>query len=156
MTHVKASFFLARMVVFNETFADMKQTVTDRRKAHYCMLWHEAESGRSAHDIASAFLKFLHQIRDHEKVILWLDNCSAQNKNYVIFSALMAAVNSARISTSEIILRYLVSGHTSMSPDGIHGKIEQKMRKPGNVYDITDFEKICKEATVASLAIPVT
>jgi len=38
-----------------------------------------------------------------------------------------------------VILRYLEKGHTFMSADSYHAKVESSLRKTKNVYDYNDF-----------------
>ena len=154
MPNLKASFFVSRLVVFNETFAKMYKTAKPINENHICILWHEAITGRNACDVASAFIKFFKQLRDEEKIVLWMDNCTAQNKNWCLFSTMLTMVNSDVISTNEIIFKYLVLGHTFMAADGLHGRIEQRMRKIVNILDFDDFVATCKEA--APNVTPVT
>lgn len=142
MPKVKDSFFTSRLVVFNETFGALGS-----KDEHFCIVWHEATAGRRAEDIASAFLKLLKHLRDVEHIILWLDNCSGQNKNNMLFSALITYINSNLATTKSITLKYLISGHTYMAADGLHGKIEQVVRKKGNVEDFKDFKDCCKKAS---------
>jgi len=66
--------------------------------------------------------------RDVLKFVFWADNCTAQNKNWTLYSALVIAVNQIN-GPNVIIIKYLTKGHTHMSADGIHGNIESKMRK---------------------------
>lgn len=142
MPKIKDSFFTSRLVLFNETFGAMAN-----KNEHFCILWHEAIAGRRAEDIASSFLKFLEYNRDAEHIILWLDNCGGQNKNNVLFSAILSYINSSLCTTKTISLKYLISGHTYMAADGLHGKIEQAVRKMGNVEDFMDFKECCKKAS---------
>ena len=56
------------------------------------IIWHEGVAGRKAEEIACAFLMAFQKERDKKKFILWLDNCSAQNKNYMLFSLMVTLV----------------------------------------------------------------
>ena len=47
----KEHFFISRLVVFNETFADLSNS------QDYCILLHEGIAGRNATDVASAYIK---------------------------------------------------------------------------------------------------
>lgn len=40
-------------------------------------------------DMARALQAFLEINRDAEKIVIWLDNCSSQNKNWALFSHLV-------------------------------------------------------------------
>lgn len=50
----KNSFFVSRLIAMNETFASLK-----KNGQNVCVLWHEAIAGRSAKEVASAYLKFM-------------------------------------------------------------------------------------------------
>ena len=56
--------------------------------------------------------------------IIWLDNCSAQNKNWALYTMLTKTVNEA-FGPDEVILRYLTAGHTHMDADSVHGHMEK-------------------------------
>jgi hypothetical protein len=64
---IKEHFFVSRLVVFNETFA----SISDQRD--YVCLWHEAIRGRSACDVASAYVQCLVHCQA-ANVIFWADN----------------------------------------------------------------------------------
>ena len=65
----------------------------NRTKPDFVMLWHEGITGRTAQDVASAYIKCIE--RDGGSVIeFWADNCSGQNKNWVLYTALVYVVNS--------------------------------------------------------------
>ena len=76
---MKACIFTPRLVVFNETFAEMKER---EKKTHYLCVWNESQAGRKKEDIARAIYKVFQKERDVAKLIFWMDNCSGQNKNW--------------------------------------------------------------------------
>nr|CAI5840918.1 unnamed protein product [Callosobruchus analis] len=82
-------------------------------------------AGRRAEDVACAFLKVLQINRDAHDIILWMDNCAGQNKNAIFFCALFMFMNSDYCEVNSVTINYLVSGHSYMAADGLHGKIEQ-------------------------------
>ncbi|CAG9771296.1 unnamed protein product [Ceutorhynchus assimilis] len=135
MPACKSSFFISRLVIFNETFATLNK---ESRKKSYCVLWHEALAGRKAEAIADSILKLMNQERDATEFLFWADNCTAQNKNWVLFTTLVNAVN-LPTGPNKITIRYLTKGHTHMSADGIHGNIERKI---GRKRTITDFQEL--------------
>ena len=57
------------------------------------VLWHEAIKGRSAEDVASVFIHFIRKNRDIQSFIFWDNDCSAHNKNRLLFTALANKVN---------------------------------------------------------------
>ena len=133
MPDMKESFFVSKMVVFNETFASLKSD-----KSHYSVIWNEATRGRSASDVTSAYVKIISNARDQSHFIFWADNCTAQNKNWTLYSTFARMVNQES-GPQEIIMKYLVPGHTFFAPDGLHGRIEQTIRKRKNLYDMRDL-----------------
>lgn len=151
MPDVKDSFFLSRLILFNESFVSLKP-----KDKHLLVIWHEAIAGRNAEDVSSAFLAFFLKNRDVKNIILWLDNCTSQNKNWVLYSSILNYINSDLSTTKEICLKYLVKGHTFMAADGIHGKIEQQMRKQKNVYDVQDFIEVCEKAAKRNRILSLT
>ncbi|CAH1996809.1 unnamed protein product [Acanthoscelides obtectus] len=84
----KESFFVSRLVVFNETFASL------HKDGNICVMWHEAIRGRSATDVASAYYNVIKNSDNvTKKFTFWVDNCSAQNKNWTLYSAFATFVN---------------------------------------------------------------
>ena len=51
-------------------------------------IWHEGTDGRSAEENTSTYSKiFRHpKKRDYKKIVLWVDNCGGQDKNWVLYS----------------------------------------------------------------------
>lgn len=72
-------------------------------------------------------------------VVFWLDNCSAQNKNWAILCFMVNMVNGSEISAESITLKYFEPGHTFMSADSFHHQVEKSMTKKGKIYDFNDF-----------------
>ena len=129
------------MVVFNETFASL-----DGGK-DIVVLWHEAIAGRLAQNVASAYIKCINTC-GKDYIIFWADNCTAQNKNWTLFTAMTWCVNQVW-GPKSIIIRYLEKGHTFMRADSVHGKIGTKMRRTPNVYTFSDFVEMCHESASA-------
>ena len=130
-------FFSRKLVVFNETFAS-----PGKEGQTTCVLWHEAEAGRSASNICSSFVEFVQKHRDKEEIILYADNCSSQNKNWTLLSALPRVVNSPSVATQSITLKYFEPGHTFMAADSVHGNIGSKMNSQTYIHDFTDIVEL--------------
>jgi hypothetical protein len=141
---LKSCVFTSRLVVFNETFARMGNHCTGK---HLLAVWDESIAGRKKEDIASAYHSMVEKQRDITKMIFWLDNCSAQNKNWTLYSMFLKVVNNSNSQQHEITLKYLVPGHTHMMADSIHGHIEKKLRRARDVYDLKDLIEIMNKAT---------
>ncbi|XP_038074870.1 uncharacterized protein LOC119742772 [Patiria miniata] len=78
---IKEHFFVSRLVVFNETFASVKED------GDFVILWHEAISGRLGVDVASTNIKCVN-LCETDIVIFWADNCTGQNKNWALYTVL--------------------------------------------------------------------
>lgn len=67
--------------------------------------------------------------RDVKNFILWLDNCSSQNKNWALFSFLIYIINYKGISAETIKINYFELGHTFMSADAFHHQVEESFKR---------------------------
>ncbi|CAH0755367.1 unnamed protein product [Diatraea saccharalis] len=137
MPQYKDAFFLSRLVAFKLTFAPIKKKSDDMS---VCVLWHEAIAGRDASNIVDALKAFLYDQRDVQHYHLWADNCTAQNKNWTLFTAMVMIVNNEANEIESITINYLTKGHTHMAADAVHANIEQKMRRQRGIYDFGDFK----------------
>lgn len=152
MDQYKIVLFTPRIVLFNESFVPVG--VNQRQLNPIAILWHEGIAGRKKEDIISSFHAFLLKNRDATTITLWLDNCSAQNKNWRFFTFLVYIVNNCmEISATEIYIKYFEPGHTFMSADSFHHQVEQAMKRYGNIYDFSDFEKAVQEANSKKVSI---
>ena len=144
---VKTIAFTKRLIAFHETFAAVGKVKTNK-PSNISVVWHEGLAGRSAVEIASCFYTLVECERDVTHFHLWADNCTAQNKNWCLYSCLVQLVNSPFHQVQEIILNYLETGHTFMSADSVHAGVEKEIRKQpsGNVYDFDDFVEIIQNS----------
>lgn len=140
----KDVFFTSRLVIFNEVFASLQK----KSNNNYSVIWHEAFGGRDASNIIDAIYALIIEERDTNNFVFWADNCSAQNKNWFLFSALITLVNNDNdtLHVNKITLKYLTKGHTHMTADGVHGNIEMQIKKTGNVYDFEDLLNVIKKS----------
>lgn len=124
----KEVIFTPRIIAFNESFVPLGSN----KEKPFVILWHKAISGRSKSDlITCAFHRFLLLNRDAQKIIFWLDNCSAQNKNWGLFCFFvhMGGINCNDIAAQQIDLKYFEPGHTFMSADSFHHQVEHSLKK---------------------------
>lgn len=149
----KEVLFTQRIVAFNESFVPVG--LNKRKKKPCAIVWHEAITGRSKSDIASSFHRFLLLNRDATKITFWLDNCSAQNKNWGLFCFFVYMVNSDQVSVEIIELKYFESGHTFMSADSFHHQVEHSLRKKGKVYDFQDYVDCVQRANSGNVTVGV-
>ena len=126
---LKQVIFCERSVRFNETFAPVRGWKKSKTLNLTGVLWHEATKGRSAEDVASAITYFIQKNRDIQSFIFRTDNFPPQNKNWFLFTALVNEVNKKNTAIQTITLKYFEPGHTFMSADSFHHRVEQKMQK---------------------------
>ncbi|XP_047144327.1 uncharacterized protein LOC124817910 [Hydra vulgaris] len=96
----------------------------------YCILWHEAMTGRGGNDLASAVTCLLLKIMadlDINKFILWFDSCVPQNRNSFISAALCEFI--IRYPQIKVIeQKFCEPGHSSIQEwDNIHSQIEKSL-----------------------------
>lgn len=128
--------------MFNESFVP-----PGKNKQAVCILWHEGEIGRKAHNIATTYVYFLRKYcRDQKGIYFFLDNCNAQNKNRILLSALVRVINDSMTSIDKITLEYFEPGHTFMAADAVHAAITKKIKQRGEVYDMNDFVQTIKSS----------
>ena len=96
------NFFSRKVVLFNETFAS-----PSKNGQAICILWHEAEAGRKASNVASSYVRFMRENRDKEDILIFSDNCTSQNKSWVFFSALPRVVNDPTVAIQKVTVKYL-------------------------------------------------
>ena len=92
---IKTCVFTKRIIAFNETFAPLGGKRKSTLGKPIGILWYEAVTGRDAGDMAGAYDKLIRNVRhwDYKHFIFWADNCTAQNKNWLLYTALCAEVN---------------------------------------------------------------
>ena len=116
---LKVVVFCKSIAVFNESFAPVGGSKNGKDKTTG-VLWHEEIRGRSVADVASTFVSFIRKNRDTEYFVVWLDNCSAQNKNLYLYTALHNEVNSEGGYAPSVTLKYFAHDHTFLSTDDFH------------------------------------
>ena len=142
MPGVKSCVFVNRLVAYHETFTPLgDQHKKKHAKQVSSILWHEGISGRSAADVTSAFIKAISMMAEDAKdIVIWCDNCSAQNINWNLFTSINRYINSnAGVLPQTVTFKYLETGHTFLSANSFHGLVENNMRPRKNVYNFHDF-----------------
>lgn len=112
-------------------------------------------SRQKKEDINSAFHAFFQKYRDIKDIVLCLDNCMGQNKNWSLFTYLVYIVNSTEVETETITFKYLEPGHTFMSADSFHHQVEKSLNKMGKVYDFNDFSSAVSNANSGFVDIKI-
>lgn len=140
MPMYKATAFTPRLVVFNETFAALGNCGKTKKFKGDIVVWHEGIAGRSASDVSAAYWTFLLEHRDEERITLWCDNCAPQNKNYILFTMLMSAVNQEELlCLKELTVKYFEPGHTFNAADSVHAAIEKTTKQVRYINEQINF-----------------
>lgn len=122
----KKVILVRRLVAYHESFVPIGP---NSKHNNLAFIWHEAISGRNKEDLISAFYAFFKELRDIPHIVVWLDNCSSQNKNWALLSFLVFIIDSNEIKSKVIDLYFFEAGHTFMSADNFHHQVEKALKK---------------------------
>jgi len=112
-------FYKRKLATYNLTVFDM------RSKKGSCFMWDETVAKRGSCEIASCLWLWLQTLPETvEKVTLYSDSCSGQNKNLNILTMMLAAVHVFK-PIKQNDHKYLETGHTQMEVDSMHATIER-------------------------------
>ena len=102
--------------------------LSDCNKGYMCM-WHKGTGGRGGDEIASCLLYLLNraEITYKKKLVIWYDNCAAQNKNRMMVFLMLFLV--AHEVFDEVTQKFLMSGHSFLSCDRDFAMIEKRKRR---------------------------
>ncbi|XP_031335082.1 uncharacterized protein LOC116164961 [Photinus pyralis] len=116
-------------------------------KRGFCYFWHEAIANRGANEIATCILHYLKTECKGKDVIFYSDNCVGQNKNKMIVSMYLCAVN--KFDVKSITHKFLTVGHTQNEGDSMHASIERQKRRvlrSGPIYVPSQWAPIIRAA----------
>ena len=86
------------LTVINKTLAGLGS------RKNYATIWHKARAGRNDKDIVSTYNSFVKANRDAETITIRTDNCTAQNKNWTLYTIFTYLVNSSSIAARTITI----------------------------------------------------
>ena len=137
---VKSAVFTGRIAAYNETFSPIGKG----EGKSTAVVWHQGMMGRNDEDVVSAYLKALEQpeFNSRPEVVIWADNCSAQNKNWTLISTLagmMAEMDPESTVLDTVTIKYFEAGHTFMSADSFHALAEKAFKKARNIFDFPHY-----------------
>lgn len=109
-------------------------------------MWSEEVAKRGSCDIANVMLKhFTQNPPKSEHLVVYSDNCSGQNKNWLFVAFWLQLIREHFFKTIEH--RFFVSGHTYMPCDRDFGVIETYKKKYiSNIYCPNDWFEVVKNA----------
>ena len=115
------AFYLRKLMTYNFC-------IHDYRTGHgHMFVWDEVTANRGAAEIISCINKFIAEhVPEHvDKLYMFSDNCSGQNKNIFLIMFYLSLIHSGRFK--EITHIYFRPGHTYMAADRDFALIEKKM-----------------------------
>ena len=124
----KSAVFTGRICCYNETFSPVRN---NKEMKSISTVWHAGQMGRNDEDVASAFVSLLFSphVRDKENFIIWLDNCSSQNKSWTLFHTMIKVFCSTQNVLLTLILKYFEAGHGFNACDSHHHLLENEFKK---------------------------
>ena len=96
-------------------------------------------------EVISALRYFMDRIvpAGVKNVLMFADNCAAQNKNSFLFAAIQAIVNER---FEKFVLQFPTPGHSRMAADADFGKIVMKRKSVETVYGPSEWIKLIEES----------
>ena len=98
--------------------------------------------------MATSMLAFLTNdaLPEADNITIRLDNCSNQNRNYLFFQVMQAAVTNGDVFFNAVEFSYFVAGHSFMAAYSYHSRIEAEFKKMEVVLNFRDFTAACRSA----------
>lgn len=118
--------FYRKYAVYNFT---IYESVT---KNGICFLWDEKNGKRGANEICTNLFNYLKETYKNgtvKYIEFFCDNCGGQNKNKILLFTLHHFLNKCSKNIVDITLTFLLTGHTYMAVDSMHGVIEIFIKK---------------------------
>ena len=137
---IKSAVFTGRIACYNDTFSPLGKGNGSNSRA---LLRYQGMQNRNDEDITSAYLKLINEEEYHKRpnFVLWMDNCSSQNKHWTLFSVLVAYMGHLPATSwlETITLKYFEPGHTFMSADSFHAQVEKQFKRKAKLFDFNDY-----------------
>ena len=109
-------YYKRRLNTYNFTIFDLST------HAGHCYVWNETIASRGACEIASCLFSYVSKT-GNKNLIMYSDNCCAQNKNRYFVIILWYCLQKFKMVS--ITQKYLEKGHTFNEGDSIHSTVER-------------------------------
>ena len=119
-----------------------------KNRAHFNIRT-ENQAGQGSEEIGSSLLAFIEDTGIGSsptpcQLITWCDNCTGQNKNFIILCVWQYLIATKNFSAIE--QKFPESGHTFLDSDRDFAPIEKNVRKVQNIYTIDQYSQIFIES----------
>lgn len=122
----------------------------------HCFLFDETTGSKKPNETVSCLNHYINNILSQSvtELVLFSDNCSAQNKNHTVVQYLLSLVKNGRFTK---IVHYLpVPGHSFLPCDRCFGVIEKKLKLVERVFVPDEYHVHIKNASKKFKTINVT
>lgn len=122
-SNVSTLYYTRKLAVYNLTVYEKKKEATG-----ICNVWEEINGRRGSCDVGTCIYNYLTKLPVNIKhVTLYSDNCTGQNHNQYVLTALYQALSDSQ-SLETVEHKFLTTGHTEMEVDSMHSTIEYAKR----------------------------
>lgn len=131
-------FLKTKLCCHNFTLMDLST------KAVMCYFWTEIDADLCANTFATCVVDYLENMNltGIDKIILYSDGCTYQNRNTTLSCALLQFAVSHQI---EIEQKFLEKGHTYMECDSVHATLGRQIKKR-EVYVLQKYVELIEES----------
>lgn len=137
------AFYKRKLWVYNLCIFD------EKRKVAHMYVWNETIASRGSQEVSSCLFKhFLNHVPENtEKIILFSDSCSGQNRNIKISLMLKKFFSIWNHNDLKIIeQRYFMPGHSYNSCDRSFGTIEKQKQITENIFTQQHWVNLMRQA----------
>jgi hypothetical protein len=144
------AFYCRQLWVYNQTIHSAKT-----KNAH-CYMFDETSGCKKPNETVSFLDHYVNNVLDEKvkELVIFSDNCTAQNKNYTLVQYFYNLVKCGRIR--KITHHYPVPGHSFLPCDRCFGIIEKKLRNIERVFVPDEYHVHISNASKQFKTIHVT
>lgn len=134
-TPIQQAFYARQFGLYNVCIVDVQNTQPT------FFMWTEEQAGRGSAVISSALLSYLNacDFTGKNRLKLFCDGCSGQNKNNNVLHALMHFLATHEGPLKQITLTFPVRGHSFLPCDRVFGRVERLLRKKPTIIEKNEY-----------------
>ncbi|GFW03109.1 uncharacterized protein TNCV_157291 [Trichonephila clavipes] len=137
------AYYKRNLYVYNLGCHDLKTN------EGYMYVWPITQASRGSQEMSSCLTKHVKlYAKDFQKIIMYSDSCSGQNRNIKTVLSLLKLVQSEDIKAESIELKFLLSGHSYLPNDADFAVIEAYAKKIPYIYNPSDWYHIIQNSKI--------